>query len=81
MPLSFQTFSHQAFGGLGIPAALYQDIDNNQDQAPLKPWYAMVNGAEWVGPSHIKPMFGSSVDIVRQNHLIPGNSETNSALT
>ncbi|WP_112849323.1 type II toxin-antitoxin system HigB family toxin [Rhizobiales bacterium] len=43
---------------------------HDQAETPLKIWYATVNGADWVGPSDVKAMFGSNVDFVSDNRLI-----------
>lgn len=41
-----------------------------QAEGPLRSWHAVVDKAEWSGPSDVKAMFGTSVDFVRDNRLV-----------
>ncbi len=46
MPLAFEKLSHQAFGGLGISAALHQHVENEAIliDSPPQPVFLTANG-------------------------------------
>jgi mRNA interferase HigB len=41
-----------------------------QAEMPLRSWFALVNAADWSGPTDVKAMFGTSVDFVRDNRIV-----------
>jgi mRNA interferase HigB len=41
-----------------------------QAEGPLRAWFDLVSRSDWLGPSDVKAMFGTTVDFVADNRVI-----------
>lgn len=41
-----------------------------QAEGPLQAWFDLVSRSDWLGPSDVKAMFGTTVDFVADNRVI-----------
>lgn len=41
-----------------------------QAEGPLQAWFDLVSRSDWLGPSDVKDMFGTTVDFVADNRVI-----------
>ena len=68
MPLAFEKLSHKAFGGLGIAAALHQNVENEAIliNSPPQPVFLAANGDDDLieVPFVAEPAGGSPPDII-----------------
>ena len=46
-------------------------LRDRQAEGPLRAWYVTVKRAQWHGPRDVKAMFGTTVDFVGDNRVVP----------